>query len=233
MYNLLLIDDDEEVLILNKTYFSKKGYAVKIASSAQEGMNTLNEFSPDCILLDVMMPETDGFKACKNMRQITNAPILFLTGKADEHSKVNGLMIGGDDYIVKPYALVELEARILANVRRYKQSPDRSQNKITLPPIEIDLLEHTVYARSENIGLSGREYELMLLFAQKHLKKEIVTFETLGKKMWGVYRKEDHAVITLSVSRLRKKLLLYLKENECYIETIRGKGYALKIRKRS
>lgn len=218
MHKLLLIDDDNEVLLINRQYFTRKGYEVRCAPSAREGLAALAGFPPDCILLDVMMPQIDGFEACRRIREKTDAPILFLTGKLDEESKVKGLLTGGDDYIAKPYGLAELEARIIANIRRsHTQSAP-----LSFPPLEINVAAHQAILFGEPLGLTNREYELLHLLAVN--ANRLVTFEQISTHLWGSYRYEDRSSVMVGMSRLRKKLNLGGTARD-FIETEWGKGY--------
>ena len=125
---ILMIDDDREVLEINKKYLTGEGFDVSIASSAEQGIRLAKQCSPDCILLDVMMPDRNGYEVCHILRTFTSAPILFLTGKSSEDDKITGLTSGADDYIVKPYSLRELKARIDILLRRMGQLKSASDN---------------------------------------------------------------------------------------------------------
>ena len=118
MNKLLFIDDDKEFLLVNKKFFIQEGYDVKAVTGGKQALRILKEFAPDCIILDVMMPDMDGFETCKEIRKFSNAPIIFLTGRGEENDKINGLLNGGDDYVVKPYSFRELSARIQVQLRR-------------------------------------------------------------------------------------------------------------------
>ena len=118
MPKLLLIDDDKEVLKINAKYFIQDGYTVKAATNARTAYKLLKDYTPDCIVLDVMMPGIDGFKACTELKKLCQAPVIFLTGRDSEDDKVQGLLLGADDYMIKPYSLRELSARIQVLIRR-------------------------------------------------------------------------------------------------------------------
>lgn len=222
MYRLLLIDDDRDVLVINKSFFSHKGYDVKVAVSAERGIAALETFAPDCILLDVMMPRMNGFEACGRIRERSNSPILFLTGKLDEQSKVRGLMLGGDDYIAKPYGMAELEARIIANIRRSRMASADVPDHLNFPPLEIHIASHQAFCRGENLMLTNREYDLMYMLCTH--TNEIVTFEQIAIQLWGQYRVEDRSAVMMNMSRLRKKLE-GVPAAANLIETEWGRGY--------
>ncbi|MEE1008138.1 MAG: response regulator transcription factor [Agathobacter sp.] len=230
MANLLLIDDDKEVLAVNAKYFSQNGFDVKYAENAINGLKILKTWKADCILLDIMMPGMDGFEACKRIRKITNAPIIILSGRTSEDDKVNGLIYGADDYVIKPYSLRELNARIHVQIRRSKEALalKASSNTISYPPITMDLAQHKVYYDDEELSLSNREYELMHILIKK--PNTPVTFEEIGNELFGSYVETDRRTIMVTASRLRKKLQEYDEMNEL-IETVWSKGYLFKTKK--
>ena len=163
MAKLMLIDDDKEVLAINYKYFQKKGYEVSTYPSAVQAIKALPGILPDCIVLDVMMPELDGFDAFPKIRKVTQAPVISLTGRTEENDKINGLLLGADDYMIKPYSLRELEARIMVQLR--KNNVTTTKNRLEFPPLSIDTTSHKVYYNeSEEIILSNREYEFLYLF---------------------------------------------------------------------
>lgn len=226
MQKLLLIDDDTEVLIINKKYFTKEGYDVKLATSAASGIKALEEFPADCIVLDVMMPGIDGFKACKKIKTISKAPVIFLTGRSLEDDKIKGLLLGADDYIIKPYSLRELSARIQVQIRRTLGFIS-SANIISYPPLQLNLTKHKAFYNNDEILLSNREYELLYLLIIR--PNEIVTFEDIGNSVWGTYSDADRRTIMVTASRLRKKMDEYIGLTEM-IETVWSKGYKFTIK---
>ena len=222
---LLFIDDDAEVLDINKKYFESEGFEVSTAATVMEGSGLLTAFRPDLIVLDVMMPGIDGFEACTLFRKRTNAPILFLSGKVEEADKIKGFESGADDYLEKPCSLPEMKARIMANIRR-SRSYD-STTKKTFGSLSIDEISHKVLWQNEEIALSKREYQLLILLIER--KEYLVTFEEIGKEMFGAYTPDDRRVVMVQVSRLRKKLDLYTKGVEI-IETVWSKGYKFVVK---
>ena len=225
MHKLMLIDDDKEVLLLNQKYFEKEGYEISVFENAADAIAAIPKKKPDCILLDIMMPNLDGMSALLEIRKITDCPVIFLTGKDTEEDRVNGLLSGADDYIVKPYSLKELSARIMVQLRRKAPLPD--SNKRSFPPLTINLMQRKVYYNeAEEINLSNREYELLLLLTETPNK--VVTFEDIGNAIWNVYQDSDRRSIMVMMSRLRKKLELYQGLEDC-IETAYGKGYTFNV----
>ena len=222
MKKILLVDDDVEVLNINKKYFEQFEYQVDIADKASSAEAILSKKTFDAIVLDVMMPGDDGFSLCKWIKARWNTPVMFLTGKTSEDDKVNGLLLGADDYVVKPYSLRELEARIQVLIRRYNMAASDKNNKLEFPPLTIDLEEHCAYYNSEKLPLSNKELDF-LLFLAKEPKREF-TFEELGKSIWGAYIESDKKTIMVTASRLRKKLEGYPGLEHC-IENVWSKGY--------
>lgn len=226
-HKLLFIDDDKEVLNLNKQFFLNAGYAVATTSSAKSGIALLDKHDFSCVILDVMMPELDGLDTCKLIREKSDIPIIFLSGKVSEEERISGLLTGADDYITKPYSLRELSARIEVNIRRHQSIHKKVKDSSILefPPLSINLIEHkALYNNTEEISLSNREFVLLQLLASK--PNQVFTFEEIGTKVWGSYLESDRRSIMVNVSRMRKKLDQY-EGLENIIESVWSKGYKL------
>lgn len=223
MANLLLIDDDSDVLEINSKYMKGEGFTVYTASDPQKGIALARKTNPDCIVLDIMMPGMDGYQVCKKIRTFSSAPIIFLTGKDSEDDKINGILTGADDYIVKPYSLRELTVRIYALLRRSQMQKETTDtNLLIFQDLSIDQLAHKAFYKGEDLGLANREYEVLLYLAT-HPNRD-VTFEELGTALFGVYSEVDRRSVMVNVSRLRKKMNLdFALEN--MIETVWSKGY--------
>ena len=142
MLKLLLVDDDKEVLTINMKYFQQLKYDVKAITNARNILKYVETFMPDCIVMDVMMPGIDGFKACTRIKETYEIPVIFLTGRDTEDDKIQGLLLGADDYMVKPYSLRELDARIQVLVRRYSMNTVRNTNVIEYPPLRLKQNAH-------------------------------------------------------------------------------------------
>ena len=228
MYRILMIDDDTEVLELNQKYFKAEGYAVKTASTAMEAIAFLHQYEADCIILDVMMPGMDGFTACAQIRKLTHAPIIFLTGKTEEDDKIRGLSAGADDYVIKPYSLRELSARINAHIKRNSFSQkDSNSNMLTIGPLSLDVVHHRAFYLEQQIELANREYELLYLFMTH--PDVIMTFEEIGTALSGSYLDGDRRTVTVLTSRLRKRFESFPDLAEA-IQTIWAKGYMFHIK---
>lgn len=223
MAEILLIDDDREVLEINRKYLTGEGFTVYTADSPRKGIAYAKKLSPDCILLDVMLPEMDGYEVCRRIRSFSAVPVLFLTGRGTEDDKIDGLTSGGDDYIVKPYSLRELKARIDVILRRMNQLHAASESHIlTFGSLSIDKVAHKAFFRGTDLNLANREYEVLLYLAE-HPDRE-VTFEELGTALFGSYQENDRRSVMVNVSRLRKRFEgNYELENR--IETVWSRGY--------
>lgn len=205
-YKVLMLDDDIEVLKINKKYLSEKGFATAITNDPSKAIEMAGKYNPDCILLDIMMPHCDGYEVLKRLRTFYDAPIIFLTGKGGIDDRVRGLSSGCDDYIIKPCDLAELKARIELVVKRYQslRASDKDDLVLTFGNLKIDQMAHRAFYNDADLALSNREYELLLYLA-RHPDRDI-PFEELGKALFGVYHQSDQNSIMVLVSRLRKKL---------------------------
>ena len=222
---LYFIDDDKDVLLINKKYFKNAGYEVSTFENANTAISAIKKQKPNCIILDVMMPGLDGFDALPKIRKLCDSPIIFLSGKDSEDDRIKGLLSGADDYMVKPYSLGELSARIQLQIRKKVSVVDTSV--LSYPPLAINTQKHKVYYYEEEIGLSNKEYDLLLLLATKSGKA--VTYEEIGKALYNTYLDEDRRSIMVLTSRLRKKLGLYTGLGNA-IESIYGKGYCFTLK---
>lgn len=221
MSRILLIDDDVDVLSINKRFLQRNGYEVLTATSAKEGIELLKLKEADCIVLDVMLPGINGFDASAQIKSITNAPFIFLTGKSNEQDKLHGLELGANDYIIKPYSLKELSARIKVQLRM-RNAQQAPTNILSYPPLSLNTSLQKAFYYEEEIVLSKREYELLNLLVSN--VNQVVTFEQIGETIWGTYQDADRRTVMVIASRLRKKLEQYL-ELASRIETVWSKGY--------
>ncbi len=220
-YRILLVDDDQEVLHINGAFLKDKGFQVVLADSAQDALRHLKKETFHCIILDVMMPGTSGLEAFSQFHELSDAPILFLTGKSEESDRIYGLMLGADDYIVKPCSLEELSLRIMINIRKQQQSKQQT-GILEFPPLTIDLINRKAFYNKTEIALTNREFELLSLLAKSPGKT--MTFQDIGAALFGEYLDSDRKTIMVNASRLRKKLDGYVGL-DTMIETIWGKGY--------
>lgn len=224
MATVLLVDDDTEVLEINSKYLTKEGFEILAVSNPIKALSVAKQKMPDCIILDVMMPGMNGYELCEQIRSFSSAPIIFLTGCSSEDEKIKGLVTGADDYIIKPYSLKELKARIDVLLRRVSMlsTPATKANLLVIGDLSINLIEHKAFYMGEDLQLANREYEVLLYMAEH--PNRTITFEELGTKLFGVYSELDRRLVMVNVSRLRKKMN---QDEDLYnmIETVWSKGY--------
>lgn len=219
MNKILAIDDEQDLLSVIKRYFSLLGYEVITACNGKEGIEKIY-LNPDIILLDISMPEMDGYETCKLIRESVQCPILFLTARNELKDKVHGFEIGADDYIVKPFELEELHARIEAHIRRGYRSKEK--NSVTFrDELTIDYQLRKVEINGQEIQLSKKEYDLIAELTMN--TNSVLSREQLYVKIWGYDKMGNNDTVTEHISKIRIKLSKYTDHN--YIKTIWGCGY--------
>lgn len=219
MYKILMVDDDKELLKMLKSYFELKKYTVY---QAEDGKVALEKISimPDIILLDVNMPQIDGLEVCRRIRNKVSCPIIFLSAKVEEQDRVNGLLVGGDDYILKPFSLKELEARIIAHLKREERQKVKTQLKFE-DKLVIDYLEKSVQYDEINLDFTKAEYTIIEFLSTN--PGQVFDKERIYEKVCGYEAEGDSRVITELIRRIRNKFREYSNEN--WIETVWGNGY--------
>ena len=218
-YKILMIDDDPELLKMLKKYFEMKQYEILTAENGFEGLDKL-KLQPDIILLDVNMPDIDGIEVCRRIRDKVACPILFLTARVDEQDVVNGLSCGGDDYILKPFRLKELDARIAAHLKRETRRRDHTKCRFQ-GELSIDYKAKTVQINTDYLELTRFEYGI-IEFLTMH-PGMVFDKDRIYEKICGYDAAGDSRVITELIRRIRKKFQQYTQTE--YIETIWGMGY--------
>lgn len=221
-YKILLVDDDRDLIKMLKHYFSRKGYDIRTAENGLEAMERIKE-GPDLILLDINMPGMDGLTVCRQIRDKVSCPILFLTAKVEEQDRVNGLLLGGDDYILKPFSLKELEARLIAHLKREERRKQKSEYRFQ-DGLMIDYTAKKVQFGDRELEFTRMEYEI-LEFLSLH-PGQVFDKERIYEKVCGYDAEGDSRVVTELIRRIRKKLSEYA--NAEYIETVWGVGYRWK-----
>lgn len=218
-YKILIIDDDVELLKMLKKFFEIKKYEIFTAKNGTEGLNKI-KLQPDIILLDVNMPKIDGIELCRRIRDKVSCPILFLTARVEEQDIINGFSSGGDDYILKPFRLKELDARITAHLKREMRRKNKTDCRFQ-GELSIDYQAKTVQIHTDYLELTKLEYEIIEFLT---LNPGIVfDKERIYEKVCGFDAEGDSRVITELIRRIRKKFLQYTETE--YIETVWGMGY--------
>lgn len=225
MKRVLVVDDEVEMLDLIKRYLLREGFEVLTCSNPYEVISLIDFFSPDVLVLDIMLPGTDGFELCKNIRHNNNnLPIIFISAKSEESDKVLGLGLGGDDYLTKPFSLNEMVARIKAILRRLNQQPNnlKSKNIINIGHIEVNLLSREVYILGKKIKLTAKEFDLLVLMIKN--PNRIFNKEELYERIWNNEALGDSRTVIVHINRLRDKIEKTPHEPE-YLKTVWGVGY--------
>ncbi len=222
MSKILIVDDEKDIVSVLKDYFELEGYQVFTAYSGKEGVKKAS-MQPDIILLDVNMPEEDGFSVCKKIRDFVPCPILFLTARIEDSDKIEGFQVGADDYIVKPFSLDELGARVMAHLRRENRKTESTIVKFD-GDLVIDYGCRTVFFNESSINLAPKEFDIVELLSK--YPGQVFDKERIYDRVWGYDGNSDSSVIAEHIRRIRLKL-----EHDGvshYIETVWGVGYRWK-----
>lgn len=234
-YKILMVDDDIELLKMLGSYFKMKSYSVITAKDGMEALDKM-KLNPDIILLDINMPSIDGIEVCRRIRDKISCPIIFLTAKVEEQDRVNGLLSGGDDYILKPFSLKELDARIIAHLKREERhktgdgtNPEgdlhsRKTKYRFQGDLIIDYIGKKVQVKEEYLELTKLEYDIIEFLSMN--PGQIFDKERIYEKVCGYDGKGDSRVITELIRRIRNKINEYTTAE--YIETVWGMGYRWK-----
>ena len=226
-YKVLVIDDERAIADIIKFNLEKEGYIVELAYDGEEGVRKALKWEPNLVLLDIMMPKKDGFQVLKEIRAKYQIPVIMLTAKEEEVDKVLGLELGADDYVVKPFSMRELMARVKANLRRIDIINSNSisnlgDDVIKVNGLEINMVKYEVKKDGKVIELTLREYELLKYMASSC--EQVFSREQLLEEVWGYEYFGDIRTVDVTVRRLREKI----EDNEGefkYIMTKRGVGY--------
>lgn len=222
MNRILIIDDDKELCALIKQSVIQENIEADYCHSGALGLAKLKEYDYGLVVLDVMMPGMDGFETLEKIRKESDIPILMLTSKNDNISKVSGLRSGADDYLTKPFNMDELIARIISLIRRYTRFNQTSEQKLKYDGLTIDLNERTITTNNGIFELPPKEFDLLLYCAKNQGK--ILTKKHIYEAVWGEEYVYDDSNIMAIVSRLRKKLEDN-SDNHKFIQTVKGIGY--------
>jgi DNA-binding response OmpR family regulator len=228
---ILIVEDDAVISEVQKDYLEAAGYSVDVAMRGDTGLQMALDSGRgyDLIILDLNLPGTDGYDICRQVRMKSNIPILMVSAKKEEIDKIRGLGLGADDYIIKPFSLGELVARVKAHLARYERltgSADRKTDELSVRGIRIDKRSRRVLVSEAEVALTSKEYELLLLFVQH--PDRVFTKDDLFTRIWGYDSLGDIATVTVHVSKLREKIEANPSKPR-YIETIWGVGYRFRL----
>ncbi|SFA88621.1 two-component system, OmpR family, response regulator MprA [Cohnella sp. OV330] len=222
--HILVIDDDDKITSLLRRSLAFEGYEVSTASNGPAGLGIVADKSADLVILDVMMPGIDGWEVCRRLRTAgMNVPVLMLTAKDDVQDRVKGLDLGADDYLVKPFALEELMARVRALMRRRPESSGEN-NRLRFDDLVLDVDGREAIRGDNRIELTAKEFDLLHLFMQN--PKRVLSRDQIMDKIWGYDYSGESNVLEVYVAMLRQKLEEF--GDKRLIQTVRGAGYVLK-----
>jgi len=222
MPGILIADDNKQITSILEEYAKKEGFSTQIAHDGLMALELFQKSNPDVILLDVMMPQMDGFEVCREIRKTSNVPIIMVTARGEDFEKIMGLDIGADDYIVKPFSPGEVMARIRAVLRRISQSEQAVQKIFVFSNLTVNLDDYTVAIDGVNISLTKKELELLWTLATN--KNKVFSRDNLLNSLWGYDYFGDNRTVDSHIKRLRAKLEI-VPHDDWEIKTIWGVGY--------
>ena len=229
MSKVLIIEDESAIAELERDYLELSGFEVEIANDGKYGLNMALSEDYDLIILDLMLPEVDGFEICRQVRAEKNTPIIMVSAKKDDIDKIRGLGLGADDYMTKPFSPSELVARVKAHLARYERlvgSAVEENKVIEIRGIKIDTTARRVWINGEEKTFTTKEFDL-LTFLASHPNR-VYTKDELFSEIWDMESIGDIATVTVHIKKIREKIE-FDTSNPQYIETIWGVGYRFKV----
>ena len=223
MPKILVVDDEPHIIELTKLYLEREGYQVEGVGCGQDALSKLSSINPDLIILDLMLPDIDGFEVCRQIRVKSDVPILMLTARKEDIDKIIGLELGADDYSTKPFNPRELVARVKAILRRYKGGL-KPGNVVEAGDLRIDLSRHEVTVGGQLVKLRTKEFALLATLAEN--LGMVLTREKLLELVWGYDFYGETRTVDVHINHLRDKI----SGSNTYIETVRGTGYRIAVK---
>lgn len=223
---IMIVDDDVHISELIALYLAKEGYETKEVHNGKEALEEFSHYQPSLIMLDLMLPEMDGYQVCSEIRKQSKTPIIMLTAKGETFDKVLGLELGADDYIVKPFEPKELIARVKAVLRRAEQPQTTDVNLLSFSNLTVNLSDYSVVYYGESLDFPPKEFELLFFLAKN--SNRVFTREQLLDKIWGYEYIGDTRTVDVHIKRIREKLN---KEDNWSLKTVWGVGYKFEVKK--
>ncbi len=225
-YKVLVVEDEGRIARLIRANLTVSGYVVTLCQNGEEALELVDRVDPDVILLDVMLPKIDGFEVCRQIREFSRVPIIMVTAKDDPSDRVMGLNLGADDYLVKPFVVEELLARVKAVIRRvYVADEPKAATHLEIGPLSIHFAEHKLYKNGEEISLSPTEYRLLAHLARN--RNRVLTHDDLLTRVWGPEYRGALEYLRVAIGRLRKKIETDPSQPEFILNT-HGIGYTFR-----
>ena len=229
MSRILIVEDEVAIADLEKDYLELSGFEVEIENDGRSGLNRALNEEFDLFILDLMLPEVDGFEICRQIREKKNTPILMVSAKKDDIDKIRGLGLGADDYVTKPFSPSELVARVKAHLARYERligSNVPENDIVEIRGIRIDKTARRVWVNGEEKQFTTKEFDLLTFLAEH--PNLVFTKEELFREIWDMESIGDIATVTVHIKKIREKIELNTTKPQ-YIETIWGVGYRFKL----
>ncbi len=225
-YKMLIVDDEVNICELISLYAKKEGYEVVTANDGTEAVEKFKEENPSIVILDIMLPGKDGWQVCREIREMAKTPIIMLTAKGETFDKVLGLEMGADDYMVKPFEMKELMARVKAVLRRSGETEVKSDDEVVLGDLRINQTTHEATIRNKTLTLPLKEFELLTFLVKN--RNKVFTREQLLEKIWGYDFVRDSRTVDVHIKRLREKI--ESPENPWKIQTVWRVGYKFEMK---
>lgn len=229
MSRILIVEDEESIAELEKDYLELSGFDVEIENNGDSGLKRAMSEEFDMYILDLMLPDVDGFEICRSIRESKNTPILMISAKKDDIDKIRGLGLGADDYMTKPFSPSEMVARVKAHLARYERligSGQQENDVIEIRGLKIDKTARRVWVNNEEKSFTTKEFDLLSFLARN--PNHVFTKEELFREIWDMESIGDIATVTVHIKKIREKIE-YSTSKPQYIETIWGVGYRFKM----
>ena len=227
MGKVLIVDDDQNICELLRLYIEKEGYDTRIANDGKAALEVFDEYNPDLIMLDIMLPELDGWQVCREIRKKSQCPIIMLTAKSELFDKVLGLELGADDYVVKPFEAKEIVARIKAVLRRSGTNDEDAVKEVHYDKLSINLTNYELRVNGVQVDTPPKEMELIYHLASN--PNRVFSRDELLDQVWGFDYYGDSRTVDVHVKRLREKLEGVSDQWE--LKTVWGVGYKFDVKK--
>ncbi|QAA31939.1 MULTISPECIES: response regulator [Clostridium] len=220
--SLLIVEDEIRIRFLLRDYFIKEDFKIFEAKNGKEALNIYAEEKIDLVILDIMMPELNGFEVCKKIREVSTTPIIMLTARSEEDDKLLGYELGADDYVTKPFSPKVLVAKVKALLKRTSNKTDT--NIMDYDGLKINKISHEVLVYDKTINLSPKEFDLLLYLVSN--ESIALTRDQILDNVWGIDYYGDSRTVDTNIKRLREKLL----DKAEFITTVRGSGYKFEVK---
>lgn len=229
MSKILIVEDEIAIAELEKDYLELSGFEVEVETAGDLGLQKAISEEYDLVILDLMLPNVDGFEICKRIREVKNIPVIMVSAKRDDIDKIRGLGLGADDYMTKPFSPSELVARVKAHLARYERligSGTKENDVLEIRGLKIDKTARRVFLNGEERIFTTKEFDLLTFLAEN--PNRVYTKDELFREIWDMESVGDIATVTVHIKKIREKIE-YNTSKPQYIETIWGVGYRFKV----